>query len=271
MVTGIKVFSKGKRKTSVKKDRIFEKKQEDGTYVINFKIHANVFAMEDIKNYINSINPNKTYGLTDGNEIYFNNIFDSINVTMEPYRVQMLGDYSGLTLIEPITLKLLPIDICKTPYIAGFVGASALVNFVFPQTLGMGNRIIVYKCPIAIPGQPRFYSTVAGQCGNLTVIYLDDPKTLIKEVMDYVQSSLTFGISKWVSPNSKWYKRLLKAYAGVCTIQNDPIGYWKNGLQSIRNNKRTRLAEIEAEHMIVHEHSVSFKNQIADMKNKKNG
>lgn len=216
--------------------------EEKGAYIINYSVHVNIPAQISIMDYMNSVSK-KTYTPRQATEVFLSTIFDSINRTLEPYNVQVLGDYDKL-LFEELPISLTPEKICETTHAVDIIIRAAKINLVWPITNGVGNKIIVYKCMMGPPGQSPYKIEKMGDCGNLAVIHMHKPLDAIKLISDIVEGALTYNTSYSKGSSSPDYVRNLCSYVKYCAVDNDLIGVFKKGLINLKNNPRARISEI---------------------------
>lgn len=222
-------------------------KQEDctdgqGAYMMNYSVHISMVAQLSILNYMNSHSKTKYVG-RKGVERFMDNIFDSVNRTLEPYRVQVLGDYSRLT-FEELPINIPPDKICETNNAVGTISSAANLALGWPATEGIGNRIIIYQCLLGPPIQIQKNVGRVGDCGNLAVIHSIFPQDIITLLVDIVQGALTYDASYRNSVSSQAYVKNLCSYVKSCAVNNDLIGYLKKGLVGVRNDHESRRYEI---------------------------
>lgn len=222
-------------------------KQQDcaegkGAYLMNYTVHVGMVAQMSILSYMNSISKKK-YSGQKGVIRFMDNIFDSVNRTLEPYRVQVLGDYSRLN-FEELPINIPPDKICETNNAVGTISSAAKIALGWPATQGIGNRIIIYQCPVGPPVQVAKQVDRIGDCGNLAVVHTIFPQDIIKMLVDIVQGALTYDSSYRSSPASQKYVKNLCHYVKSCAVNNDLIGFLKKGLVNVRNEHRSRRFEI---------------------------
>lgn len=213
-----------------------------GSYIINYSVHVNIPAQLSIMNYMNSISK-KTYAPRQATEVFLNDIFDSINRTLEPYNVQVLADYEKL-LFEELPISLTPEKICQTTNAVGLIMRASKINLAWPATKGVGNKIILYKCLIGPPKQNPYKIEKIGDCGNLAIIHMHRPLDAVKLISDIVEAALTYNASSTKGSSSPDYIRNLCNYVKYCAVDNDIIGVFKPGLINVKNNPRAKISKI---------------------------
>ncbi|KAF9749468.1 hypothetical protein NGRA_3468 [Nosema granulosis] len=213
--------------------------------MLKYNVHVSSVAQLSILNYM-SMTYNKNYKLRDAVEIYMNNIFDAVNRTIEPYKVQVIGDYSRLT-FEELPISIPPDKICQTNNAVETINNAAKIALGWPVTPGIGNRIIIYQCVVGPPNQIKKKIEKIGDCGNLAVFHTISPGSIVKDLVDTVQGALTNNSNYRNSPNSQSYIKNLCNYVKTCAVNNSHIGHLMKGLVNLKNNHRARIYEIEGD------------------------
>lgn len=216
---------------------------DDGSFVIKYKVHISAAVQGLIVTYMN-LDSDRVYSKSEAVHSYFDNILNAINRTLEPFKVQVIGDYGQLT-FERLPLGLTPEDICLTKNAVNTIALAAMVRLVCPNTPGLGNRIILYDCADNADNQMPKDTREEYDCGNLTVLHVVRVDKAIKNIADAILEALSKKKSKTDGVLPSKFRKGLCEYVKSCAVNNDLIGKFMEGVVNVRTDLIERIYEIK--------------------------
>lgn len=218
--------------------------KKDGSYILNIQLHYDditvmkILAMEKIKD----LSKTDRQILID----YSNNILEEMNEDLKNFGVQLRGDYSFL-LFEELDLKLQKKKLCMSKLMAIEATMRMLARLAYPNTKGMGLRIIALSCPVFDPVQIPFFTLPTGGCGNIGTLFVIEPFTLKTQIKFLIKTFISGGLGAISPIKSENYKKHLCNFANKCAVNNDLVGKFIENLKKVDfiNDEEEKKRKIE--------------------------
>lgn len=207
----------------------------EGTYILRVKIHLDELTLYKIVGMEMLENTFENKGPIEIAKNYLNKIFNDINEGLDRYGVQLEGDYTTLHLDE-LELKLDKEKICSQKQVAMVVNQLITPQLSYPNTDGLGLRIVGVSCEEFDPIQIPFFTLPNAGCGQIGTIFVMDPLTLKPQIELLMRGFITNGVGMFSPLSSVFFKKSLCRYSKKCTKNNDKFGVLKNKISRIRHN-----------------------------------
>lgn len=206
-----------------------------GTYILRIKIHLDELTLYKIVGMEKLESTFENKGTREIAKNYLNRIFNDINEDLDRYGVQLEGDYTALHFDE-LELKIDKEKICTQKQVAMLVNQVLTPKLSYPNTDGLGLRIVGVSCEEFDPVQSPYFTIPNAGCGHIGTIFVLDPLTLKSQIQLLMKGFITNGVGMFLPLPSESFKESLCRYVKKCTKNNDAFGVLKNNISRIRHN-----------------------------------
>jgi hypothetical protein len=206
---------------------------KEGSFILNVKIHLDemtamkILAVEKAKRAFSESKTNRQMLVE-----YLNGIFHDMNKDLKDVGVQLKGDYSNL-IFEELETELQKEKLCMNKVMAIEATTRLVAKLSYPNTEGLGLRIVALSCLAFDPIQIPFFALPIGGCGNLGTIFVIEPFTLKFQIKNLVKNFISEGIGAMYSINSETYKNHVCHFANKCAVKNSHFGKFEKHLEKV--------------------------------------
>ncbi|KAK6089864.1 hypothetical protein P3W45_001212 [Vairimorpha bombi] len=205
-----------------------------GTYILKIKIHTDELTLNKIVGVERLTRTFKNKGNREIGKNYFNRIFNDLNEDLERYGVQLEGDYSAFHFDE-LGLIVDKQKICTQQQLAMLINQIITPQLSYPNTDGLGLRIVMISCDQFDPVQIPFFTIPNAGCGRIGTIFVIDPFTLKPQIKLLLRGFITNGIGMFSPLSSRLFKESLCIYARKCSKNNGSLGVLNDKISRIRH------------------------------------
>lgn len=198
-----------------------------GVNVFNIKVHLDTTALIYLRTAM-SREFSSDFNTMNAAKKYFGGVFDQINEELEPYGVQVRGDFTELKLEK----SHVPYD--QTKCKEGDIHLRtnlALNRFLFQGTVG--NRLVVFYCKKIKDGK-SFSTLTSGTCDSVTGVIVGN----LRDLSTTIRRELVRGISRNIYESDGKvdgsFNGALCSQARKCMV-NNIYGEFVKGLKNIRH------------------------------------
>lgn len=209
---------------------------KDGSFILNIQIHLDeITAMKILA--VETVTGISSGTKTDRQKLvgYLDGIFNNLNKDLANVGVQLKGEYSNL-IFEELELGFQMEKLCNTKLMAIQATARMLTKLAYPNTEGLGLRIVALSCMLFDPVQIPFFALPAGGCGNLGTIFVIEPFTLKSQIKYLVKMFISEGMGAIFPINSGTFKKHLCHFVNKCAVKNDRFGKFEEYLENVDFN-----------------------------------
>ncbi|WUR03494.1 spore wall protein 7 [Vairimorpha necatrix] len=213
---------------------------KEGSYILKVKIHLDELTIQKILLSKSILIP-ESDNLTSRNTVikYLNAIFNDINEDIEDYGVQVAGDYSLLN-FEDLETTLKTQSMCMKKFMLIESTIKLLTNLSYPNTDGLGLRIVALSCKVFEPMQIPFFMTPSFTCGNLGTIFVIDPFTLKVQIKLLIKNFITNSMGGFLPMKSIGFEKTLCNFVNRCTKKNEMVGKFVDNLKKVKGEREDR-------------------------------
>lgn len=205
-----------------------------GIYIIRIKIHLDEITLYKIVGLEKADNTFEEKNTREIAKNYLNRIFNDMNHELDRYGVQVEGDYSFLHFDE-LDLDIDMEKICTQKMVATLLTQVLTPKLSYPETDGLGLRIVGISCKVFTPEQIPFFTIPNGGCGHIATIFVLDPFTIEPQIKLLVRGFITNGIGMSTPLPTTSFKDSLCRFSKRCTKNNDAFGILKHDISRIKH------------------------------------
>lgn len=202
-----------------------------GTNVLNVHVHADGAALVALKQAL-STSFSMDFNTLAAASKFFGGIFDMINEELEPYGVQVRGNFNKILLdnYEP------RYDHMQCNENDPISSRASLATSAIKQSegLNLGNRLFLFFCTELVNKPPSLSIINQGNCGNIIGLMFSEIRALKDAIYDGVIRMISRSLYKESGQVRKSFNSSLCNYVKSC-IGNDAFGEFKFNLKKVRH------------------------------------
>lgn len=162
---------------------------------------------------------------------FFGGIFDMVNENLEPFGVQVHGDFSK-SLLDNFKPKY---DHSRCDEASPVSNRTQIaLSAIKSKTPVVGNRIVLLFCPEMVNKPPKSAILTDGKCNNIAGFMFGEIRQLRDLIHEGTMQLISRSIYKSSGAVRSGFNGELCSYVGDC-IANEAFGEFKKGLKSVRH------------------------------------